>query len=661
MSDTRETTARRFLDMLFGPILSDMDHSDQRLLIWSAPSKRSSFFIDTSSATFEAMSRCDKKEDVYFGCGSTNTVPRSGRGLETNITAIFGCWADIDVEYEGMKKGGKPRAKDFDAAFRVLKNCRLEPSVVVKSGHGLQPYWLFKEPWYFFDDDARNEAREFVRLWDLTVRHYAMEDGWTTDTVFDLSRVFRVPGTVNYKATPVPVELLVPDEGVEPRRYGKDDFEEVRIPESKTRAAQTSKRKVSRAIDFALPDDLSSEQPECIEALCENDVMFKRTWLKQRDDELEDNSASGYDLSIATQMCMAGFPQKEIFQVCYAWRSRFGAKPEKLKRSDYWAKTISLAMASAEKSKSLDQILDEFDAAPEYKPAAPTKYTDQESDGHVVDQKPGEVVPPTEEPISTEPDVDPPKKGKNEIEISDIQRAFFKSMSDNALYIQIDYLLQHGRENARFSLVMADGTEVPLGERRQFKQQADFLGKISQVAKVEPTPVDPKAWPRFINKFISMAVVDENPESDRGTMIQDLLGVYLADKCVSVQSGDDNFKRQVASARPFIMNDSLWVHNATLLSWLNVNKLVGSAMKKPDIDDMLRCSGFSCAPSPFSVRVDGARVSRRYWCAPLEVLPDDLKEVGLSTPGHCESDRSGEPSKVLRQDELFSQRRAEGE
>ena len=86
----------------------------------------------------------------------------------------------------------------------------LTPTLVIDTGHGLQAYWLFLEPWVFTDDEAgRAEAQQFLNDFKATVAGYAKARGWDVDAVADLARLMRPPGTVNRKepADPRPVRI----------------------------------------------------------------------------------------------------------------------------------------------------------------------------------------------------------------------------------------------------------------------------------------------------------------------------------------------------------------------------------------------------------------------------------------------------------------------
>lgn len=81
---------------------------------------------------------------------------------------------------------------------------------MVGSGYGLQPYWLLAEPIVVAGEDDLRAAGEFARGWQAAMEAAANAAGVRKfDHVADLSRVMRIPGSLNGKgAEPVAVTLI---------------------------------------------------------------------------------------------------------------------------------------------------------------------------------------------------------------------------------------------------------------------------------------------------------------------------------------------------------------------------------------------------------------------------------------------------------------------
>ncbi len=155
--------------------------------------------------------------DVWLGVNPVR--PRTtGRGTASDVTRLAALWADLDV-----KPGGCP---DLPTAYRIIDALATmlptRPVAVTFSGHGLQPFWAIEDA-PLDTDTQRARARALLRRWGRLVAHVAEIHHSQVDSVFDLPRVLRAPGTVNHKAAPVPVVTFA-DNG---RPLSLDELEEV--------------------------------------------------------------------------------------------------------------------------------------------------------------------------------------------------------------------------------------------------------------------------------------------------------------------------------------------------------------------------------------------------------------------------------------------------
>lgn len=145
---------------------------------------------------------------VWFAGGPQRERLYGGkRGGSKTVVAIFGVWSDVDVLHAVHKKTDLPPT--LAAAMTLINRVGLTPTVVVDTGHGLQPYWLFHEPLVFTDDDHRHAVQELLNQFKATVAGYAAEKTWSVDAVADLARLMRLPGTLNVKEpeNPRPVRI----------------------------------------------------------------------------------------------------------------------------------------------------------------------------------------------------------------------------------------------------------------------------------------------------------------------------------------------------------------------------------------------------------------------------------------------------------------------
>ncbi len=188
--------ARNFLFAIFGEAVA----FGFLIAIWSKADRRTRFFDSCDRAAEYAIARA-ASSDVYFGCGLYRDHIGSGRGKADDVTAVTGVWVDADFHHESVHpRGDLPSS--WPEASGVFKKLGLAPSIVIDTGYGVQAYLLFDSPWYLRSEEDRLEAKEYLRAWGFTVQSIARTFDWELDSVFDLARVFRVPGTLNHKVSP---------------------------------------------------------------------------------------------------------------------------------------------------------------------------------------------------------------------------------------------------------------------------------------------------------------------------------------------------------------------------------------------------------------------------------------------------------------------------
>jgi hypothetical protein len=109
-------------------------------------------------------------------------------------------WADIDIADAAHKNKTLPHTRE--EAWKIMEKIRYTPDIVVNSGHGFHCYWLFKEPIQIKDADSRLVAANLLHDWMEHLKQISSSLGWEIDSVCDMARVLRVPGTFNHKFKP---------------------------------------------------------------------------------------------------------------------------------------------------------------------------------------------------------------------------------------------------------------------------------------------------------------------------------------------------------------------------------------------------------------------------------------------------------------------------
>ena len=83
-----------------------------------------------------------------------------------------------------------------EQALATLEEALLEPTLLVDSGHGIQAWWLFEQPWIFQTPEDQELGRRAAQWWHQHIKGLYTARGWTTDSVFNLDRIMRLPGNL---------------------------------------------------------------------------------------------------------------------------------------------------------------------------------------------------------------------------------------------------------------------------------------------------------------------------------------------------------------------------------------------------------------------------------------------------------------------------------
>ena len=355
-----------FLAGMFGQSIS----AERRLALFTVPERRARFFGEISSASHVAT-KLSQSQNVYFGVGLIQGTP-TGRGKQNDIAGIGALWADVDFAGEAHADKALPTSEaDFQ---RLIIELPMQPSLIIDSGHGRHLYWLFQGPWMFADADERSHAASLAKAWHGLVCVAAQSLGWSLENLGDLTRVLRLPNTVNRKhsSDPRPVQLVEADFA---RRYSIGDFERFLPIEQPTLLSQRTHAPAAvSTLNLELPPDAEPPADKLVAAILESPT-FRETWDRTRSD-LSDGSASGYDLSLATMAMLRGWSDAEITRLLVACRRRHDLHPEKALRAGYMDRTLARARkaTASENPETVDLSGFRFGAV-NVKPESPPRVT----------------------------------------------------------------------------------------------------------------------------------------------------------------------------------------------------------------------------------------------------------------------------------------------
>jgi P4 family phage/plasmid primase-like protien len=139
---------------------------------------------------------------VYFSVNPVYEKPENGKASNQDVMAINTLFADMDgKDFSGGHYSSKEWAQqpeDIRDAANVKALAHIEsltppPSIIVCSGGGYQPYWLFKDA-VIVTDENRGQLSSLQARW---VKYVGGDEG-----AKDMCRVLRVPGSINNKYNP---------------------------------------------------------------------------------------------------------------------------------------------------------------------------------------------------------------------------------------------------------------------------------------------------------------------------------------------------------------------------------------------------------------------------------------------------------------------------
>ena len=192
----------RFFQVLLGDRLAE----DEFAYIWHLADNHTDW-AQTPEAAESSAATHNGRHDVYTGVAFTNRRGKdtSGKGEQYNrvkietATTLAGLVGDFDYQYPGAHKEQDGLPPDEAAARALIDKIPLKPTMIVHSGHGLQAWWLFKQPWVFENAEQHGQAIFTSHLWQHHLQLTGAKHGWKVDQVGSLAQQMRVPGTVNAK------------------------------------------------------------------------------------------------------------------------------------------------------------------------------------------------------------------------------------------------------------------------------------------------------------------------------------------------------------------------------------------------------------------------------------------------------------------------------
>lgn len=318
--------ARAFLTALWGDVPQSAGPFIQ---LWTLTDKRSEYYASAAGVTV------DGQPDVFTGVGLAGR--RHGakqRAKAPEVVAIAGLWLDLDV--------GPGKIATRDDAF-ALSNAYAPPTITVDSGNGLHCWYLFERPWVFRTKSEQARARIIAQQWVALHQIKAAESFAHIDSVGDLARLLRIPGTVNAKdpAKPRPVMAL----GMNPADGPRHSYSDL----ARHLTGMPIVEQAPALASVAVPGDASQFAAK-FDALMANSPEFAARWNHNGAPPSGDN-LSAWDLSLCA-LAAGAMNDADLRALIVAHRQAWGGANDLAKcwrppgpNGDYIDLTIARARA----------------------------------------------------------------------------------------------------------------------------------------------------------------------------------------------------------------------------------------------------------------------------------------------------------------------------
>ncbi len=162
---------------------------DERVSLLALPDRRVWVVPPKDAPT--VLADAGEDSNLFFGVNPVRDTA-TGRGTADDVTRLSCLWIDIDVKPGGCPTLDVARAIGAEVGLKI----GARPAVTVSTGGGLHCYWPITSGGILNGDTA---AASLLLRWKRLVGEVAARRDIKLDSVFDLPRMLRVPGSFNSK------------------------------------------------------------------------------------------------------------------------------------------------------------------------------------------------------------------------------------------------------------------------------------------------------------------------------------------------------------------------------------------------------------------------------------------------------------------------------
>ena len=254
-------------------VFKDID-DDAVVYLWRSGDRQTCFFqlsdaLVIDKIIHQAAEWTEKQHNVFYSVFPIRQIPEKCRGSAEDAKYLVEFFGDIDIKGKNHKSG-KNYPESREEVQKILAGFT-PPSILVDTGGGLHGHWLLDVPFKIESKEDYQKAEALTHQFRDALQQQFRQHGREIDSVGDMARVARLPGSMNFKQpdNPRSISIISNDQLTDGaiKRYFLDEIDEA----TKDLAlAFNSKTRLPMVIR-----DNSFKQPENLDILAKRCAFFK--------------------------------------------------------------------------------------------------------------------------------------------------------------------------------------------------------------------------------------------------------------------------------------------------------------------------------------------------------------------------------------------------
>ena len=170
--------------------------------LWGKKVNKTHFFRANQLEEYGAKAKSLSANDDVYLCMSAQEedVGPNKRGGKDTVSTVFAFAADIDIG--GEKDSGKNYPPDRETALAILDKFSVPYTYLQDSGRGFHVMWALEKPVRCKSSDDRKRTQRASNVFQKSLIEHYKAAGYDIDSVGDITRLLRVPNTLNHNVEP---------------------------------------------------------------------------------------------------------------------------------------------------------------------------------------------------------------------------------------------------------------------------------------------------------------------------------------------------------------------------------------------------------------------------------------------------------------------------